>query len=617
MANQASIVEQPESSLHVSFPWPQLPQREPRAHKKRGSRAHISLVSADPGHTASGSGSQGFGQLSLAAKDFISSCNLITRSGKFNFLGCRIQMPSAFNIPIIEQMLQCYHDRQVVQFLEFGWPINYAGDNPPFGPVENHNGAKDFPEFIESKIRSEVSRLRVIGPCDDSSFVEPIWISPVNSVEKGTSDRRFIVDMSFPEGGSLNDGIEKDSYLGEPIELKLPTIDDFTAIIESKGQGCLLFKRDLKQAYRQIPVDGGDVHKLGYIWDGHVFVDRVLPMGMRSSCYICQRTTNIVTYVLTNMGYSVVNYIDDFAGVEVPCNARNAFEALGLVLESMGFEESAEKACPPSPRMCFLGILCDTEKMTLEVTAERLAEIKTLVYFWLFETYISRKQLESLIGKLAFVAKCVRPGRVFQSRLLEFLSGLPRRGKVLLTDDCRKDLRWWHRFLEQFNGVRMIPLGPWSQVDQVVASDACLTGCGALCVPQFFHALFPEAIVALRLHINELELLTLAVALKVWAPLLRGKRVKLHCDNQVSVEVLTHGRSKNKFLLACLREVMWVTACFEFEICAVHIPGVENRLPDCLSRWDKMSQEFLDRTMHLKLSEVEVPQELFAFSCDW
>ena len=86
---------------------------------------------------------------------------------------------------------------------------------------------------------------------------------------------------------------------------------------------------------------------------------------------------------------------------------RGAFDALGSVLCSMGFEESTEKACPPSSCMTFLGILCDSVKMTLEETPKRLIEIRELVSFWLAQSQISRNQLESLIGKLAFVAKCV------------------------------------------------------------------------------------------------------------------------------------------------------------------------------------------------------------------
>ena len=42
-------------------------------------------------------------------------------------------------------------------------------------------------------------------------------------------------------------------------------------------------KMDIQQAYRNIPVAPEDRHLLGMSWQGHVFVDRVLPFGLRSA----------------------------------------------------------------------------------------------------------------------------------------------------------------------------------------------------------------------------------------------------------------------------------------------------------------------------------------------
>jgi len=58
------------------------------------------------------------------------------------------------------------------------------------------------------------------------------------------------MDLSFPIGSSLNDGIPRDTYLGEPFTLRLPGIDAFVDIIRELGAGCWLFKRDLSRAYR-------------------------------------------------------------------------------------------------------------------------------------------------------------------------------------------------------------------------------------------------------------------------------------------------------------------------------------------------------------------------------
>ena len=52
-------------------------------------------------------------------------------------------------------------------------------------------------------------------------------VSALNAVEKRDSEeRRVIVDLSWPCGHSVNDGIPSDSYLGEPLVLRFPTIDD-------------------------------------------------------------------------------------------------------------------------------------------------------------------------------------------------------------------------------------------------------------------------------------------------------------------------------------------------------------------------------------------------------
>ena len=60
-------------------------------------------------------------------------------------------------------------------------------------------------------------------------------------------------------------------------------------------------------------------------------------------------------------------------------------------------------------------------------------------------------------------------------------------------------------------------------------------------------------------------------------------------DNETSVTVLNTGRACNSFLVGCLRELEFVAAKCEFEMKAVHIPGVEKPNLRCLEpvgpRW--------------------------------
>ena len=62
----------------------------------------------------------------------------------------------------------------------------------------------------------------------------------------------------------------------------------------------------------------------------------------------------------------------------------------------------------------------DSETLTLSVTPERLHEIKMLVQEGLQYENATLKQLQSLIGKLNFIAHCVKPARIFMSRLLNW-----------------------------------------------------------------------------------------------------------------------------------------------------------------------------------------------------
>ena len=51
------------------------------------------------------------------------------------------------------------------------------------------------------------------------------------------------------------------------------------------GRGCLLFKRDLKRAYRQFPIDPFDYPLLRYWWNDALYFDVVLPMGLKTAAW--------------------------------------------------------------------------------------------------------------------------------------------------------------------------------------------------------------------------------------------------------------------------------------------------------------------------------------------
>lgn len=154
------------------------------------------------------------------------------------------------------------------------------------------------------------------------------------------------------------------------------------------------------------------------------FCDTVLTIGLRNAAAICQRVTNAIVFIMFKIGIMILNYLDDLAGAETKENAQFAYNCLGSILSKCGFEEAPEKASEPTEIMIFLGVLFNTISMTVEVTEERLLEIRALIETWLGYEVASVKQIQSLLGKLNFVAACVKPSRIFISRLLQWLRSI-------------------------------------------------------------------------------------------------------------------------------------------------------------------------------------------------
>ncbi|CAH1257542.1 Hypp1851 [Branchiostoma lanceolatum] len=507
-------------------------------------------------------------------------------SGDFNFRGLRIPVNSNLNISAWRAALSQYHDAVVADFLEFGWPVGYTAATIPRSTLRNHPSASEHSDAVEDYLEKEIRLGATHGPFFDTPF-EHFACSPLQTVSKRDSEkRRVVVDLSFPPGSSVNSGIPAQEYLGDQFTLTLPSYDAFEELLRAKGQGCLMFKRDLSRAYRQIPVDPHDYHLLGYRWRNGYYFDSSFPFGLRSAAMACQRTTNAVSFVYSQQGYSCVNYIDDFGGADTPTRAKEAFRVLGDIFDTLGLEESADKATPPSTQMTFLGVGYDSDKMSKEVTPDRLSDTLSDLKLWTTKKRATKREIQAILGKLSFISACVTPGRVFLSRIITTLKGLrSNHHRARLNSEFRKDIQWWLRFLPAFNGVSLIHDLPGRGLPDVPTTDACLTGCGGTFQQECFHTQFPQEISEQDHPIHRLEMLAVVVACKVWCAAWAGCTINIACDNTVTVYVINSGRSTDTFMQACARELVYLQATNDFRLYAHHIPGVDNRLADFLSRW--------------------------------
>jgi len=67
-------------------------------------------------------------------------------------------------------------------------------------------------------------------------------------------------------------------------------VTDATCGVASYGEGALMIKVDIHNAYRIVPIHLADRWLMGMTWEEAVFVDTALPFGLRSAPKILQRS---------------------------------------------------------------------------------------------------------------------------------------------------------------------------------------------------------------------------------------------------------------------------------------------------------------------------------------
>ena len=545
----------------------------------------------------------------------------VMRGGYPNRYGARIPIKSPWNVQALKHKLQAnqYQDMEITEWLTFGWP---AGRLPtlqdPEKTFKNHKGATDYPQALRDYIKKEKEKGAIMGPFNKIPFSRKVGISPISTrAKKSSQERRVIVDLSFPEGRAVNDGMIKDNYMGLTTHLSFPKTDELANRIYILGKGAMMFKVDLSRYFRQLPLDPGDYSLMGYIVDNQLYFDKMLPMGMRNSPYIAQRISDAIRFLHKCMGFFMLNYVDDFLGAELAEHIWQAYKYLTQLLEEIKIGISKEKLVPPTTRLEFLGITFDSDKMTMELPQDKVEDLQVELGSWLYKTMASRREMESLVGKLQFASKCIRPGRVFVARLINWMRNRARGQVYKLNLEVRKDIAWWSRFMQEFNGMSLIWLNKEPRTDYILASDACLTGFGATAMGEYFHGEFPMEMQGD--NIAYLEIRAAIVALKVWGPRLTGNYFWIHVDNQAVATILNTGASRDETLQDALREVAYLAAKHEFVIKARHIAGVDNRIPDWLSRWrdPRARKEFTEHARHKSLKRVSINDKLIEFSHKW
>ena len=534
----------------------------------------------------------------------------ISASGVYNFQKERLLLESQLNSQAWEKHLQNYWDWQLVQYIKFGFPLDVQPNADLTCDWSNHKSATLFPSHVDTYLQEERSFNAMHGPFTEKPF-KNLHCSPFLTREKPDSEnRRVIVDLSWPKGNSVNDFVDSDHYMGTKFMLTFPSIDDITSQITRLGRGCLLYKVDISRAFRHIKMDPSDYQKLGLNWDGFYF-DSCLPFGFKHGSKIFQRTSDAVRFIMNKQNYDIINYIDDLIGFGLPSTVYDSFQYLCDLLQELGLTISKKKLVPPSTLVTCLGVQIDTVQGTIAVPPEKLQKIMHMCTAWENRSQVRKRDLQSLLGSLMHITKCVKSSRSFLNRMLQNLRNAKNADIVELNEEFYKDLTWFKNFLPHFNGVCLYN---HQLLQGIVQVDASLQGLGGRWNNCVYSLQIPLGMD--NLGIVQLEMLNVYLALRIWAKYWAGRRVRFECDNQAVVTVLKTGRTRDPVLAAYARNIQMLASVFDIEVTVIHLPGIQNTVADLLSRWPTVTDNMVKLKQYIA-SPQWVPVHLDMLRIDW
>jgi hypothetical protein len=527
--------------------------------------------------------------------------------------------PVSLNPFGISHLLQHYPDQHftntLVSIASSGARLGYEGSQNRRTLRPNHHSAFIQADTIAKSIQSEIDKGRIKEiPAlpNDHYFCSPIGLVPkmTDGVQTGW---RLIFDLSSPQARSVNDGIPP--HYGSIV---YETLNDAIKLVAKAGRGAVLMKRDLKSAFRHIPVSSCDHWLLIFEWQGKYYVDMFLPFGLRTAPRIFNLFSEALHWVFQTLyKWNLSHYLDDFLFIFPPgTDVSHHSKTFDSVLSTVGLSKAPEKDANGCV-VTHLGFEFDSINMEVRLPVNKKLRAFRAVLHLSNASSVSLASLEEVLGFLSHCCQVVPLGRPFLRRLFSLLRRNETRHRFLRTripSSAKKDLQWWLYFLSSWSSVSIIRL---SRVNHDVATDASgVKGIGGV----YNRCVFSDRVPARhrKKHINWKEMFAVLHAFLIWHKVWAGGRLRLASDSSTVVQAL-HKKSIKGDTISPLQTILLIAAVFDIEILVFWIPSEENIVADAASRHDYKKLADLgfqvsalrNRTQDSKMSTLR--QKLFSF----
>lgn len=149
------------------------------------------------------------------------------------------------------------------------------------------------------------------------------------------------------------------------------------------GQSALMAKRDLKSAYRILPIRVEDYPLLGIKVGNSYYVDKFLPMGLSQGANLFEKFSMFLHDLVAKKAgaNTIAHLLDDFlfAGKQGSNTCWNLVSTMEQTCQELGIPIAEEKSVNPTTVMVFLGLEINTCDMTVRIPFHKIKELEAII----------------------------------------------------------------------------------------------------------------------------------------------------------------------------------------------------------------------------------------------
>ena len=443
----------------------------------------------------------------------------------------------------------------------------------------NASSAYENGEKVTDAIAAWCKKGFCYGPVDPSLAPAEAKFSGLMTRDKPDGSVRIIINLSAPEGFSVNDGISSDEF-----PTTMSSTRKWLEVLHLTGVGSSFCKVDWSDAYKHVSVCSADLPLQWFEWLGMCFAELCLVFGASSSAGIYDRLAKIVLHCVLHRACFpkawVVQHLDDVcAAAPAGSNALQLFdEEYAAVASLLGVRlaprDDPSKSFGPSTSGVVLGVHYDTAAWTWALPDEKLSRLLHSLRAMVDAPTVVLDQLWSVVGKILHVHALIPDGRFHLFHLLK-ANASSSEPKFSLTPSAqlRGQLWFWYSILRTCSSVASIPcphvtVPPWAlNVYTDAAGGSWSTpglGCGAVSTSWWLYIPWSRAINAGRPSVDGRKLDRCLSMLELVGPLaaicsapscFRNSAAQFWVDNAGSVFIWQKGYS-----MSCTLSTTVVTA---------------------------------------------------------